>query len=158
MSTKVVPLLLVLLLVHPALTHAEDFLGAPVVADAEPVSKTDTRLEYETHLSHDETLSFYQAALQDLPDIKIRYWKDATYIEDDGKLPWHSVTISKAGEGQTTVVIMKDNWTWIMGTLVLRYVGVFVVLLMLFLGMSLSGFVITRFVARTAGEKPSGAK
>jgi hypothetical protein len=158
MSAKSVPLLVVLLLVHAALTHAQDFLGAPVVADAEPVGKTDTRLEYQTHMSHDETLSFYEAALRDLQDIRIRHWKDATYIEDDGKLPWHSITISKGGAGRTTVVIMKDNWTWIMGTLVLRYVGVFVVLLMLFLGMSLSGFVITRFVARTADEKPSGAK
>ena len=158
MSTKAVLLFVVLLLVHAAMSHAEDFLGAPVVADADTVGKTDSRLEYQTHMSHDETLSFYEAALRDLPDIKVRHWKDATYIEDDGRLPWHSVTISKGGEGQTTVVIMKDNWTWIMGTLVLRYVGVFVVLLVLFLGMSLSGQVITRFVARTADEKPSGAK
>jgi hypothetical protein len=64
--------------------------------------------------------------------------------------------ISKGGEGETTVVIMKDNWTWIMGTLVLRYVGVFVVLLVLFLGISLSGNITSRFVSRTGAEKQSG--
>jgi hypothetical protein len=158
MSTKAFLLFVVLLLVHPAMIHAEEFLGAPVVPGAETVRKTGSRLEYQTRMSHDETLSFYEGALGDLPDIKIRHWKDATYVEDDGRLAWHSVTISKGGEGKTTVVIMKDNWTWIMGTLVLRYVGVFGVLLVLFLGMSLSGHIITRFVARTEAEKQSGKK
>ena len=158
MSTKAILLFVVLFFVHPALTHAEDFLGAPIVPGAETVSKTDSRLEYETHMSHDETLSFYEAALRDLSDIKVRVWKDATYIEDDGRLAWHSVTISKGEAEKTTVVIMKDNWTWIMGTLVLRYVGIFVVLLVLFLGMSLSGHIITRFVAMIGTEEQPGKK
>ena len=158
MSTKAVLLSVVLFLVHPAMTPAEDFLGAPVVPGAETVRKTDSRLEYQTPMSHDETLAFYEAALRDVPDIKIRAWKDATYIEDDGKLTWHSVTISKEETEKTTVVIVKDNWKWIMGTLVLRYIGVFVVLLVLFLGMSLSGSFITRFIAGIGTEKESGKK
>jgi hypothetical protein len=153
MSTKVVLLIVSVLLVQPSMMRAEDFLGAPVVPGGEVVQKSDSRLEYETHLSHDEILSFYKEALRDLPDIKIRDWKDATYIEDDGRLAWHSVMISKGDQAETTVVIMKDNWTWIMGTLVLRYVGVFVVLLVLFLGISLSGSITSRFLSRTGAEK-----
>jgi hypothetical protein len=153
MSAKVVLLIVSVLLVQPSMMRAEDFLGAPVIPGGEVVQKSDSRLEYETRLSHDEILSFYKEALRDLPDIKIRDWKDATYIEDDGRLAWHSVMISKGDQAETTVVIMKDNWTWIMGTLVLRYVGVFVVLLVLFLGISLSGSITSRFLSRTGAEK-----
>lgn len=146
----------ILLIVYPSTAHPEDFLGAPVVTGGDVVQKSDSRLEYKAPLSHDETLSFYKEALQGLPDIKIRDWKDATYIEDDGRRAWHSVTISKGGVQETTVVIMKDNWTWIMGTLVLRYIGVFVVLLVLFLGISLSGSITSRFLAGTGAEKSPG--
>ena len=153
MNTKTVLLFVILLLVQPSISDAANFLGAPVIPGAQAVQKSDHRLEYKTGLSHDKALSYYEEALQDLPDIKIRDWKDATYIEDDGRLAWHSVTISKGGAGETTVVIMKDNWTWIMGTLVLRYIGVFVVLLVLFLGISVSGQITSRFVARAEAKK-----
>ena len=156
MFTKTVLLIVSVLLVHPSMTHAEDFLGAPVVPGGDVVQKSDSRLEYKTRLSHDKTVSFYHEALRGLPDIKIRDRKDATYIEDDGRLAWHSIMISKGGEGETTVVIMKDNWTWIMGTLVLRFVGVFVVLLVVFLGISLSGSITSRFLSWTGAEKQSG--
>jgi len=107
----------------------------------------------KTQLSHDEVVSFYRRALKDFENIKFRDWKDATYIEDDGKMPWHSITISK-GEGQeTSIIIVKDNWTWIIGTLILRYIGVFMVLMVLFLGMSISGRVISGFVKRIEGRK-----
>ncbi len=156
MSTNSVLLFLTLLLVHPATTHAEDFLGAPVVPGSETVLKSNRRLEYKTRLSHDETVSFYTEALRNLPDIKIRDWKDATYVEDDGRRAWHSITISKGGAAETTVVVMKDSWTWIMGTLVLRYVGVFAVLLVLFLCMSLAGNITARFFSGAGAEKQSG--
>jgi hypothetical protein len=53
----------------------------------------------------------------------------------------------------TSVVIMKDNWTWIIGTLILRYIGVFVVLLILYLGMSISGRIMTSWVRRMEARK-----
>jgi hypothetical protein len=43
---------------------------------------------------------------------------------------------------------MKDNWTWIIGTLILRYIGVFVVLIVLLIGMSVSGAIISRSVGK----------
>ena len=150
---NIVFLLLILLLVFPAYLNAEDFLGAPVVRDGKVIQKTGSRLEIKTGLSHDEVLAYYKDALKEGKDIKIREWKDATYIEDDGRLAWHSITISKAVEGETTVVIVKDNWTWIIGTLVLRYIGVFAVLLVLFLGMSASGKIISSSIKKAEARK-----
>jgi len=107
-------------------------------------------LELKTDKSHDEVVEFYRMALKDSSDMKFRDWPDATYIEDDGKLLWHSITISKEDRNGTTIIIMKDNWTWIIGTLILRYIGVFVVLIILLIGMSISGAIISRSVGKDA--------
>lgn len=148
--------LVVLCLVFPAYSNAEDFLGAPVIPEGKIIRKTDSRLEMKAELSHDEVLMFYKEALKEAQDVKIREWEDATYIEDDGKLAWHSITISKGGKGETSVVIAKDNWTWIIGTLILRYIGVFAVLLVLFLGMSLSGKIISGSIKKAEARKAAG--
>lgn len=156
MMKNTVYLFLVLFLVLVPYSEAKDFLGAPVVSQGKIIQETDDRLELRTELTHDEAVSFYRAALKAYPDIKFRDWKDATYIEDDGNLAWHSITISKGDEKATSVVIVKDNWTWIIGTLVLRYIGVFVVLLILFLGMSLSGNIISRSIKKSEAAKGTG--
>ena len=148
--------IVVFFLVFPAYSNAEDFLGAPVIPKGKVIKKTDSRLEMKAELSHDEVLMFYKEALKEAQDIKIREWEDATYIEDDGKLAWHSITISKGDKGETSVVIAKDNWTWIIGTLVLRYIGVFAVLLILFLGMSLSGRIISSSIKKAEARKAIG--
>ncbi|MBW2351933.1 MAG: hypothetical protein JRF51_01745 [Deltaproteobacteria bacterium] len=136
------------LILFPLLASGEDFLGAPVIPGGKTVDKTDVRLELNLPMSHDEVVSFYREALKDFENIKFREWRDATYIEDDGKMLWHSITISKGGGDKTKVVILKDNWTWIIGTLVLRYVAVFGVLMLVFLGMALSGSIISRSVKK----------
>jgi hypothetical protein len=151
---KLLLLILLFLALKPGTLEAEDFLGAPIIPDGKTVTKSETRLEMVSTLSHDEVLGFYEKKLQGKKDIKFRDWKDATYIEDDGKLPWHSITISKQGRDGTSIVIMKDNWTWIMGTLLLRFIGVFVVLLFLLLGIALSGAIISRWATRRASEEP----
>jgi hypothetical protein len=142
----------VFLMVHAGPLMADDFLGAPMFPEGKTVEKTKARLTITTNRSHDEVLDFYKEALKDAEDIKYREWKDATYIEDDSNRAWHSITISKGGQGETTVLITKDNWTWIIGTLVLRYVGVFVVLLFLLLGMALSGAIISRSVKKVEAK------
>ena len=147
MKKKIILLALVLSIL-PVVSHGEDFLGAPLVPGGKILNKTDSRMEMRVPLSHGETLAFYREALEPLEDIKFRDWKDATYIEDDGRLRWHAITLSKNEKEGTMVVIVKDNWTWIIGTLLLRYVGVFVVLLFLFLGMTLSGAIIMRLVKK----------
>ena len=132
---------------------SEEFLGAPVISDAQEILKTDARLEMKTRLTHDQVVVFYRKALKSIKDIKFREWKDATYIEDDGNLEWHSITISKGDKEGTTVTVVKDNWTWIIGTLILRYIGVFVVLMILFLGMSVSGKIISNIVKKVGAKK-----
>lgn len=134
---------------------AEDFLGAPV-PEAKETLRTEARLEMTTALSHDATVKFYKEALKEHEDIKFRNWADATYIEDDGRLKWHSITISK-NETPTSITIVKDNWTWIIGTLVLRYIAVFVVLMILLLAMSLSGRIISYWVQRAEEAKQKTA-
>ncbi len=145
-----------IILFFPHFSIADDFLGAPLVPVSETIQKTDTRMELKTNASHDEIVAFYKEALKDYTDIKYREWKDATYIEDDGKLAWHSITISKGDPQETTIIIVKDNWTWIIGTLIIRYIGVFVVLVVLFLGMTVSGGIISRSIKKLSEEKASG--
>jgi hypothetical protein len=137
----------------PVASYGEDFLGAPVIPRGTTTQKADDRLEMKTELSHDEVIAFYREALKDFQDIKFRDWKDATYIEDDGRMPWHSITVSKGGETGTEIIIVKDNWTWIIGTLILRYIGVFMVLMVLLIGMSVSGRIISRSVASMDAKK-----
>lgn len=153
---KKTALLLLIFLMFPAVSNAEDFLEAPVVSQGKENLRTDARLEMKTPLSHDEVVLFYREQLKEVPDIKFRDWKDATYIEDDGALPWHSITISKDDKDGATIVIVKDNWTWIIGTLVLRYIGVFAVLMILLVGMLVSGKIISAFVRRTEAKKAAG--
>ena len=133
-------------------SRADDFLGAPVIPGAEQISKTKKRLELNSKKTHAEVLEFYKKALSQFSDIKYRNWKDDTYIEDDGNLKWHSITISNNDANGAVVVIMKDNWTWIIGTLILRFVGVFVVLLFLLLGMTVSGAIISRSVKKVEAK------
>jgi hypothetical protein len=142
---KLAVCIILFVMLVPAGIKAEDFLGAPVIPEGQTTLKSGSRLEMKTTLSHDQAVEFYQKALAAYPDIKFRDWKNATYIEDDGNLKWHSITISKQDEGGTTIVILKDNWTWIIGTLILRFVGVFVVLLLLYVGMFFSGSIISKF-------------
>lgn len=155
MRTLILFLALVFFIIIPGHSSAADFLGAPVVPGGKTIIKTDARLELETDLSHKELVAFYEEALKGFKDIKFRWWKDATYIEDDGNRPWHSITISKTSKRGESVVIVKDNWTWIIGTLVLRYIGVFVVLMVLFLGISISGKIISSTVKRLEAKKQS---
>lgn len=147
---KIIFALMALSLALPVCVSAGDFLGAPV-PDGKEVLRTKARLEMTTERSHDEVLQFYKEALAKAEDIKYRDWKDSTYIEDDGKLKWHSITISKEGT-PTSVVIVKDNWTWIIGTLILRYIAVFVVLMVLFVGMAVAGNIISRSVQKASAK------
>lgn len=141
-----------ILLLLPMHVLGADFLGAPLLEGVEVLKKTQSRMEMKSDLSHEEIVGFYREALKEFPDMKFREWKEATYIEDDGRLKWHSITISK-DEEITRIVIVKDNWTWIIGTLIVRFVGVFAVLLVLYLGMTVSGQVISRSVKQNSAKK-----
>jgi hypothetical protein len=154
MKTKKLILSVLILILGFALpSGAEEFLGAPLMGQGKTVQKTESRLEMNLPLTHDQVLAFYKEAFKGNQDIKFRDWKDSTYIEDDGALPWHSIAISKEEGKGVSVTILKDNWTWIIGTLVLRYVGVFVVLMILFLCMAIAGSIISSSVKKIDAKK-----
>ncbi len=142
-----------LMLLLPGFVSADDFLGAPIIPNGKEINKTDIRLEVVVPLSHEEVVSYYKKALKDFENIKYRDWPDATYIEDDSNMAWHSITISKNEKNGTHITILKDNWTWIIGTLVLRFIGVFIVLMLVYTGMIVSGKIITGFVKRADLKK-----
>ncbi|MBN2125337.1 MAG: hypothetical protein JW821_13650 [Deltaproteobacteria bacterium] len=145
--------MIIVMVLGTALAAEDLFLGVPVLPGAETPVKTKTRLEMLTPWSHDQVVDYYRKAFQEIEFIKFRDWADQTYIEDDTNLPWHSVTVSKQQEnGKTSVVIVKDNWTWIIGTLILRFTGVFVVLLVLYAAMAISGAIISRSVKKVEAE------
>ena len=151
---KLIFMVFIFLLLDPGIIlGAESFLEAPVIPQGREIERTGARLELKVGLSHKEVHSFYEEALKGLENIKFREWKDATYIEDDGSRPWHSITISKGDPTETRIIIVKDNWTWIIGTLLLRYIGVFVVLMVLFLGMSVSGKIISSSMKKIEEKK-----
>ena len=145
--------LLLTFFVPAGVCSAQDFLGAPVLPGGSVVSKTPERLEMTYHTTLDKALAFYQNALENEQDIKFRDRRGQTYIEDQGARPWHSIHLIKNEPGKITIVTLKDNWTWILGTLILRFVGVFMVLLTLYLAMAVSGRVLSKFGAKAEQPK-----
>jgi hypothetical protein len=131
---------------------AEDFLGAPVIPGGKTLKQTERRLEKAYNITYDDALNFYKEQFKDERDIKFRYRKHETYIEDDGNRPWHSITFSKADKPELIVIYAKDSWTWILGTLILRFLGVFVILVALYLGLALSDVFFLK------SEKPGEGK
>jgi len=116
-------------------------------------NRTEDRLDMLSPMTHDQALAFYKEKLEGMKDIKIRNWKTQSYIEDDSNRPWHSITIDKEFTEGTKISIVRDNWTWIIGTLILRYIGVFVVLLLLLVGMTVSGKIISSTVKKAEAAK-----
>ena len=134
----------ILIILIPGFVYADEFLKVPVLPNSQVVSKNKDKLVLKTGLSHDEVLAYYREELKNFKDVKYRDWKDSTYIEDDSNQPWHSITLSKEnGQKETTVEIAGDAWTWIISTLILRFFGVFTVLLILYVGMKISGIIIS---------------
>lgn len=129
--------------------HAEEFLGLPL-PEGRLLERTETYIKVEVPMSHQQILEFYKKVLEKEKDIKFRDWKEMTYIEDDGARPWHSINIYK-DQGQNTIVqINKDKWSWIFGTLLLRYIAVFVVLMVLMIALSLAGSITGRLLKAEA--------
>lgn len=128
-----------------AFALGEDFLGAPVIPGGTTVLSTGDRLEKKYEMSYQDALKFYKEVLSKEEHVKFWDRGDATHIEDHLSRPWHSITISESGKG-VDLVILKDNWTWIIGTLVLRFLGTFAVLTALYITLSISGTIISRTV------------
>lgn len=143
-----------LIMICAASAQAEDFLGLPLPPGGKVIEKAETYIKLEVPRTHNEILDYYKEVLKKEKDIKFRDWKEMTYIEDDGARPWHSINIYK-DQGQNTIVqINKDKWSWIIGTLILRFIGVFVVLMLLMLALSFAGQITARlFKEESAPQK-----
>jgi hypothetical protein len=122
------------------------WMGAPIMPGGTPLTGEPTRQNYELNLPYAQVLAWYKEALKRYPDARYRDWKEEMYIEDQGGSKWHAIIISKTGGPKTTVTLVKDNWTWIWATLVIRFIGVFVVLLVLWMGLNIAGFFIQRLI------------
>jgi len=122
------------------------WLGAPIMPDGTKIKEEPGRLITEYNLPYDKVLTWYKEALQKYPDARYRDWEEEVYIEDQGVSKWHSIGIHKTGGPKTQVVIKKDNWSWIMATLFIRFVGVFVVLLVLWVALNIAIFIMRKSI------------
>jgi V8-like Glu-specific endopeptidase len=133
------------------------WLGAPIMPNGKEVTKESGRLVTEYDLPYNQVLPWYQDALKNYPDARYRDWKEEMYIEDQGGSKWHAIKVSKTGGAKTTVTIVKDNWTWIMATLLIRFTGVFVVLLILWIFLNISTAIVLRALKAEEKKKQAAA-
>jgi len=135
---------------------AGDFLGAPVRSEGHTLRNDESLLEVRYDVPQKEMIQFYRDALKGQTDLIFRDRTWGLEIEDHGKRAWHKIQIGTSEGGDGSVTITRDSWTWIMGTLAIRFVGVFVVLLIVYLGMGASTWIITRSIK--AVEAKGGGK
>jgi hypothetical protein len=131
---------------------AEDFLGAPVMPGGTTLKADKRVLEKVYDLPKGQVLDYYKDIFKDSQDIKFRDRGKRVDIDEYGNQPWQRITISQNAKGQTMVAIEKDSWTWILGTLTIRFVGVFVVLVVLYGAMTVATSLIM-WAEKSAGVK-----
>ena len=133
-------------LAAPAL--AADYLGAPLPPGGQEVKGAEGRLQRTYAQPAAELYRFFQEALKGQKDLKFHELRGELLVEDFGDRPWHKITVAAAGANACTLTITQDSWTWIIGMLALRFVGVFIVLLVLYLAMGLATRLISLSLAR----------
>ena len=119
--------------------------GAPVPPGGTVVGTEDTAVFIEYNQPYETVLAWYKEKLKDYKDEKYRDWNDQMYIEDQGGAQWHSIGIFKGGGSKTTVKIVKDNFTWVFSTLLIRFAGVFIVLCFLWIFLNMAGSLMKKF-------------
>ena len=150
---KLIYMLVALFLLSPLAAVAEDFLGAPLPPGGNVVSKTDSRMEVAYAMPYADAIAFYKEQFKaDISNFAFRDRGDATYIEEYSNKPWHSVLVTKTGEG-VTITVSKDSYTWIAGTLALRFFAVFLVLVALYIPLQILSIVMGRIQAKKAAAK-----
>lgn len=132
------------------------WLGAPIMPDGAKVKEESDRLITEYNLPYDKVFAWYKEALQKYPDARYRDWEEEMYIEDQGVSKWHAIKISKTNGPKTFVTIQKDSWSWIMATLFIRFTGVFVVLLVLWVALNIAIFIMRKTIKENKA-KPAPA-
>jgi hypothetical protein len=134
----------------------DKYFNAPVMPGGADISSDGTRMQLAYDVPYETVLAWYKEALKNYKDEKYRDWADQMYIEDQGGAKWHSIGISKGGGNKTTVTIVKDNWTWIFSTLLIRFAGVFVILLALWALLSLSNAIMKKAFTKEEAKSKVG--
>lgn len=133
------------------------WLGAPLMPDGTKVREEPGRLVVEYPLPYDRVIAWYREALQKYPDARYRDWETEMYIEDQGISKWHAIRISKKDGPKTFVTIQKDNWTWIISTLIIRFTGVFVVLLVLWVTLNIAIYIMRKLIKESPAKPASSS-
>ena len=150
---KLIYVMVTLFLLTPVVSLAGGFLDAPLPpGEGKVVSRTDSKMEMSYALPYDQVLAYYKSTLKG-SDYAFRNRPNATYIEEYTAKPWHSILVTKVAYGSTTVTVTKDSWTWIVGTLTLRFFAVFIVLICLYIPLSILGIVMKRLDTKKAALK-----
>jgi hypothetical protein len=146
-------LLIMVIMLNPSVSRGEDFLGAPLPPGGKIVYQSGSRLEKSYPLTYEEAIEFYRNALKGWEDIK--FWERVreVKIEEYNVRPWHSITIEKADDGGTRITVKKDSWTWILGTLAMRFLAVFGVLVALYIPLSIVGSISARIALKKKAQK-----
>lgn len=126
---------------------AEESFQAPLLDGGKSIpgnNKGTINLVYE-NLAFKEVADFYKSELGDQSEIKWHKLVDQEkiVIYDWGNRKWHRINITDEGKGTGVLVtIRKDSWTWIIGTLIIRFIGVFIVLIVLMVALFISGKIL----------------
>lgn len=87
---------------------------------------------------------------------KISDDKNEYTINDWGSRDWHKITIHKMADNNgVEISVQKDSWTWIIGTLVIRFVGVLIVLSLLMIALYISGAIFKIALRKKTEEAES---
>jgi hypothetical protein len=149
-------LALSIFLAAPGLSAAESF-QAPVPDGGKLLTPEDSgtvNLLYR-EVTLKEIIGFYRDNLKDKENIN---WKETAnlrgiVIHDWGNREWHKIEVTEGTESGVQITINRDSWTWVLGTLVIRFVGVFTVLVILMITLYISGFIMTFEFRKTDNEK-----
>jgi hypothetical protein len=149
-------LALAIFLATTGLQASENF-QAPVPAGGKLLSSEDPgtiNLLYQDK-TLEEIIKFYKDRLEGNENIN---WKEPetsrrVIIHDWGNREWHMIeVISRDTDRGVEITINRDSWTWIIGTLVIRFVGVFTVLVILMISLYISGGIMTMRVTKKNEE------
>ncbi|MGD9202538.1 MAG: hypothetical protein PVI26_13325 [Chitinispirillia bacterium] len=130
-------------ILNPVYLAGQNFIVPTVPGGKEVVSQVPNtyNLEY-TNTSFNEIIAFYKKEFKDQSEIN---WKESVsgekaVINDWGNRKWHKITVLKKGNS-VYIEIKKDSWTWILGTLIIRFIGVFIVLIVLMIVLQITGAI-----------------
>jgi len=122
---------------------------APVPEGGNLISGKETNKEI--YIYNNTTLAeidkFYKNTFKDYPGLSRQKAESPKVISmnDWGNSKWHNITITDKDKDGIEIVITRDSWTWIIGTLVIRFVGVFIILATLMIFMFISSYFFTRY-------------